>query len=65
MYTPDKAGVYYAQRAAYYWYNLIVILEGNAPFLYAAVVYDRALGRIVKDYPLGDITAWYEKAPEP
>lgn len=61
---PMKAGLYFAISGEYAWYNLIVEVYGEPPFL-KIDAWDRLHGRIIENFDPNDISVWGKEIPDP
>lgn len=64
---PSKPGLYWARDNDSKWYNLVVSVQGKAPFLYG-VIFDRATNEIKKPEPAtlaGPTMVWGPEIIEP
>ena len=57
---PNKSGFYLARSMGFDWWNMVVDISGDAPFL-KVKVYDRASDSMYKSLTLADV---YEFGPE-
>jgi hypothetical protein len=59
--APDKPGIYWAKSGTYQWWNLLVLVFGESPYLRMEIVWDRGYSNVGVD----DIVEFGAEVPDP
>lgn len=65
MNKPTEAGLYYARTGRFEWFNMIVVLVGESPFLRISMAYSRDQATVINGDLIEKIVEWSDRIPAP